>query len=68
MKLDSYTAEIFTDDAFLLPLEQQFIQKKSNKNIKKRSHTINVFFFCRFVDNGMKPFVRESDSHLAGFY
>ena len=25
-------------------------------------------FFVRFINNGTEPFVRESDSHLAGFF
>lgn len=26
------------------------------------------FFFASFIENGTEPFVRESDSHLAGLY
>jgi hypothetical protein len=42
--------------------------KKENKiNIKGRSHTINAVFFAVYIDNCTEPFLRESDSHMAGF-
>jgi hypothetical protein len=40
--------------------------KKYNKiNIQVDSHTTNVIFVA--LDNGTEPFVRVSDSHMAGF-